>query len=319
VEPHFDSNRGLYGNFLASVLVYLGLRAIDSDATVLHGLEQYVRGQLKHHANVVFNDPKNLVVAHIWAKEVAADEVLKALVHESLERLSRDETLDRDRVYYSYVLFEEIRSIPRQNRHLVKNSIENSLAYLYDYSLESVFSPSIVDAYSYDVVTSSASMQKYGYTARPRLSRILLSVGLMIDRKYNLDGSQLLGNRAQILRLFRGIMVPALFLFLLALFIYFTRKIGLPLPIAKDLDSGELTRILVAICAKVPLDMLWMSAVIVLFCWFAGTLYYILITAQTDDELVATSLTFQFVKKHWRTEIAIAVIGGIAASLALGV
>ena len=318
VEPHFDSNRGLYGNFLASVLVYLGLKVIGSDATVLDGLEQYVRDQLKHHANVVFNDPKNLVVAHMWAKEVAADEVLKALLNESLERLVREETLDRDRVYYSYVLFEEIRSIPRRDRHLVKQSIENSLAYLYDYSIESVFSPAIVDAYSYDVVTSTTGMQEYGYTARPRLSRILLSVGLMIDRKYNLEGGQLLSNRAQILRFFRGILVPALFLFVLALFIYFTRQIGLPLPIANDLASGEFGRILLAICAKVPLDMLWMSVVIVLFCWFAGTLYYILITAQTDDELVATTLTYHFVKKHWRVEIVIALIGGIAASLALG-
>lgn len=313
IEPHFDSNRGLYGNFLASVLVALGLRAVASDASVLEGLETYINFQLRNNSNTVFNDPKNLVIGHMWAKETQADDILRTIVNEALDRSSREETFSRDRVYYSYVLFEEIRATPRKERYKVKKWIEESLNFLYSYSVESVFSPDIVEAYSHDVATTTAGMR--GYAVKPRLSRIMLSVGLMIDRKYDSEGSQLFSNENQLLRFLRGIVYPMFLLSFLALFIFGTGKIGLPISIKRDVESGEFIRIVKAVCLKLPVDVVWISAVIILLCWAGFVFYYICLSAKTDNEITATNLTFVFLRRNWGVEVVLASVGAIALSL----
>jgi hypothetical protein len=313
IEPHFVSSRGLYGNFLASVMVALGLRAVGSDASVLEGLKTYIDYQLRNNPNTVFNDPKNLVVAHMWAKEIQAEDILRAIVNEAMDRSSREETLPRDRVYYSYVLFEEIRTIPRKERYRVKEWIEESLSFLYATSIESVFPPGVVDAYNHDVVTTPAGMR--GYPVKPRLSRIMLSVGLMIDRKYDSEGSLLFSNQNQLLRFTRGIVYPVLLLVFLASFIYVTGKIGLPISIKRDVESHEFIRILRAISLKLPVDVAWMSAVIILLCWAAFVFYYICLSARTDNEITATKLTFAFLKRNWGVEVVLAAAVALAAAL----
>jgi hypothetical protein len=315
IEPHFESNSGLYGNFLASVLVALGLRAVGSDASVLEGLESYIRYQLMNHANTVFNDPKNLVVAHMWAKEVEAKDIVRIIVNEALDRSSREDTLMRDRIYYSYVLFEEIPAVGRKDRRRVKNWIEASLSFIHSYSIESAFSPDIVEAYSGDVATTPGGMVGYGYAARPRLSRIMLSVGLLIDRKYHLEGSRLFSNEHQILRFARGVVYPLVLLGILSSFVYVSRKFGLPISIRKDVESAEFVRILKAVCLKLPLDVAWMSVVIIFLCWSACVFYYICWSARTDNEMTATNLTFAFLKQNWGVEVLLASVVALAASL----
>lgn len=315
VEPHFDNNQGLYGNFLSSVLVALGLRAVDSEAQVLKKLESYIDHQLLHNENIVFNDPKNIVAAHIWAREIDSVELLRTIVNEAMERAARDDTLARDRVYYSYVLFEEIKAIPRKDRKKVGEWVLASLDYLYSYSVESVFSPDVVEEYSQDIVTTNVGMVEYGYTVKPRLSRIMLAVGLLTIRKYDLEGSVVFSSERQILRLVRGLFYPLIVLGLLALFIYITSKIGLPFSIGPDIKSGELARIATAICLKLPPDVVWASLVSVLLTWAGCLFYYIAWSADTDNEIVATKLTVDFLKRNWGVEVLLAGSGALVAAL----
>lgn len=316
VQPHFDENRGLYGNFLCSVLVAIGLRGLRSKAPLLPRLDSYISYQLRINANIVFNDPKNLVVAHIWAKEIDSTEVLRTLVNSAMERAVRDDTLARDRVYFSYVLFEEIKTVNRKDRKKIEQWIKESLDYLYSYSVETVFSPDIVGEYSQDVATVNNGMTEYGYTVKPRLSRIMLSVGLLIYRKYELEGATVFGNESQIVRLIRGFCYPILLLTLLAFFIYVTRKMGLPFRIVEDLRSDELIRIIAAMCVKLPLDIAWMSVVSVFLSWAGCVFYYIAWSADTDNEITATKLAFAFLKRNWAIEVLLAGTGGLAAALA---
>lgn len=308
VEPHFDSNKGIFSNFLASVLVALGLRAISSQTSLLKKLEKYIDNQIKNNTHIVFNDPKNLVAAHLWAKELHLSDITNLLVRECMDRASKEDTFSRERVYYSYILLDNVNAIPRRQRHLVKEWIEESLNFIHTYSVESVFSPSsIVDEYSYDVMTKPEMMNHHGYSSRPRLSRIMLSIGLLIDRKYTLNAPDLFNTENQILRFVRGTLYPFFVLTIMAGFIYVTRKAGLPLTLKTDIESNSFWAIVKATCLKLPVDIIYASILITLLMWAYFLFHYIALKGETKDEIEATKLTFTFLRENWHIEVMLAI------------
>jgi len=206
-EKHFSDNRGLFDNFLATVLVALGLRRLPAEAALHERFARYVNAQLRDHADTIFNDYKNVLVAYMWAKEIQAEDLLRKVRQAALNGVSREDILPRDLVYLTYVLFEEIENLPRAEKLRVKECVVESLRFIQTYSFEAGFSRDILEEFRDDIALSPVDvMRQYGYSRRPRLSRILLAVGHMIEQRYALKPHLLLSGgqrKRQLLRVIR--------------------------------------------------------------------------------------------------------------------
>jgi hypothetical protein len=233
-----------------------------------------------------------------------------------MDRASREDTSPSERVYYSYILLDNIGVVPRSQRYLVKQWVEESLKFIHLYSIESVFTPSsLVDEYSYDVTTRPEIMNSYGYSDRPRLSRIMVSIGLLIDRMYATNASLLLSQQNQILRFARGIIYPFVVLLITSGFVYASLKIELPLTLKTDIESRDFWAIAKAICLKLPIDVIWAAILITLLMWAYFLFYYIAWSSKTRDEIEATRLTFSFLRQNWHIEVMLAIAVSVAILL----
>lgn len=185
VERHFSDTKGIYKNFLATVMVGLGVSQIAREGDLFSRIQRYLDEQLRNCWGRVFNDTKNYVTVYWWSREVNADDVLEKLRNECLQRLHNQDYLVRDIVYISYVLFEEVSAFPRYERPKIKDIVEQSLRFIRDYTIESDLSSELINEYGQDVALASRAIQdQYGYPIKPRLSRILLSVGHLTERRY---------------------------------------------------------------------------------------------------------------------------------------
>lgn len=315
VEPHFDDNRGLFDSFLTTVLVSLGLKELLPQSSLYDRFAAYINGQIRNHADTVFNDPKNLVVAHLWAKDTQATDILQTLRHECTERASREDCLPRERVYLSYVLLEEARRMPRPERSRVKHWIEESLRFIQTYSLESGFAPDIVEQYSYDVVSKPEVMEQHGYSARPRLSRMMLSVGLMIERRYSSDARLLFSRQARLEGIVRGTAYPLLLLSITAFVFWLWRQVGVPFSLKSALESNDLGLILVAFCIQFPIDVIWATTIIAPLISAWVFFHHLALTGQRSSELAVIGDIRDFLRENWLIEVFLVIIVSIVVAL----
>lgn len=314
VEPHFENNRGLFDSFLTTVLVGLGLRALISQSNLYGRFAAYINAQIRDHANTVFNDPKNLVVAHLWAKETQATDILQILRQECTARASREDCLPRERVYLSYVLLEEANRVPRSERSKVKRWIEESLRFVQTYSMESGFAPDIVEQYSYDVVSKPEVLEQYGHSARPRLSRIMLSIGLMLERQYSSSARLLFSRQTQLESILRGTVYPLFLLILAALIFWLWRQVGVPFSLKSALESKSLGSILVAFCIQFPIDVIWATTIIAPLISAWVFFHHLALTGQRTSELAVMRDVVSILRENWLIEAFLATIVSVVAA-----
>nr|MBA3710955.1 hypothetical protein [Pyrinomonadaceae bacterium] len=315
VEKFFSPDRGLFDNFLATVLVALGLSKLPAEADLYRQFARCIDAQLKNHADATFNDTKNLVVVYMWAKHTQAEDLLPKLRQACLQKASGDECLPRDLVYVTYILFEEIEKLLREERAQVRRWVEESLRFIRTYSVEAGFPPEVLEEFGGDVALATPDiMRQYGYPVRPRLSRILLSVGHMMEQRYILN-PQLLQTGEQRKRAWlRGIAYPLLLLLGAAAVVYAGRNAGFPFDVKAGFATKQFLPILLAVFEMLA-NTAWMTVFILLVVMASVMFYRVLITAQDVDD-------YEAVKNAWRQargllwyEIGLGVIGAIIEPL----
>jgi hypothetical protein len=314
IEPHFDDNRGLFSSFLTTVLVGLGLKALIPQPGLYDRFADYINDQIKNHTNTIFNDPKTLVVAHLWATETQARGILQIVRHECMVRASSRDCLPRERVYLSYVLLEEANCMPRPERSKVKQWIEESLRFVQIYSIESGFASAIVEQYSYDVVSKPEVMEQYGHSARPRLSRIMLSVGLMLERQYSSSARLLFSRQIQLESISRGTVYPLFLLILTALIFWLWRQVDVPLSLKSALESKSLKTTLVAFCFQFPIDFIWAATIVVPLISAWVFFHRLALTGQRSSELEVMHDIWGILRKNWLIEVVLAIIMSVVVA-----
>lgn len=186
-NEHFSETKGIYQNFMATVLVGLGVGVVDSENPLFLKISKYIESKLQNNRQNIFNDPKNLIVTYWWSKQTENEELRSVVRNDCIERFKREDYLARDICYIAYVLLEEIKIFPRSERKNIKEFIEKSLQFIRNYTIERDFDlpKEVSGEYGSDIALGDQfSQDLYGYPSKPRLSRILLSVGLLIDQKY---------------------------------------------------------------------------------------------------------------------------------------
>jgi len=307
-EPHFRDNKGLFGSFFSTVLVGLGLQARVPQSHLCERFSTYIDAQLRDHAHTIFNDPKNLFAAHLWAVETGATSILETLRHEcAMWALSRD-CLPREQVYLSYILLEEAGQMPRSKRPRIKQCVEDSLKFVHTQSVESVFAPDIVEQYSYDVASRPEMLEQYGHPARPRLSRIMLSIGLVLERHYSLSGRLLFSRQTWLESTLRGIAYGALLLAMASLVYWLSGLAGIPFSLRTALVSKDLLAILGVFFVKLPVNLAWISVLVLLIISAFMFLHQLSLTGRRSSELEVIADIREFVRANWPVEVVLAII-----------
>jgi len=315
VEKYFSPDRGLFDNFLATVLVALGLSKLPAESDLYRQFAKCIDTQLKDHAGAIFNDPKNLIAAYMWAKHTQAEDLVPKLRQACLDKASGDETLPRDLVYITYVLFEEIEKLPRAQRAQVRQWVEDSLRFIRTYSLEAGFPPGVLEEFGGDIALATPDvMRQYGYPVRPRLSRILLSVGHMMEQRYALKPYLLQTEEQRKRAWLRGLSYPFLLLLIAAAVAYVGRNAGFPFDVKAGFATKQFLPILLATFQMLA-NAAWMTLFIFVLVTAAVMVYRVLITAQDVDDYQAIKNALRQARGLLWIEIGLGVLGAIVEPL----
>lgn len=185
-DENFSNESGIHNNFLATVLVGLGISKLENNGEVFSKFNRYIDTKVNDHRKSLFNDSKNLVVTYLWSKEAKNSKLREDIRLEVFNRYSTKSYLNRDIVYLAYILIEEIKSFSRSKRVEIKSFIEESLKFVVDYTLEGRYlSNDVKKEYGDDIAFGdSQQWEIYGYPSKPPLSRIILSLGFLIRHRY---------------------------------------------------------------------------------------------------------------------------------------
>ena len=311
IEPHFLPARGLFDNFMATVLVALGLSRLPAEDALYRQFAKCIDAQLRDHDAAIFNDPKNIVAAYMWAKHTQAEDLLPKLTQLCFDRAkaSADDILPRDLVYTTYVLFEQIEKLPRNQREQVGQWVRDSLKFIRMYSSEAGISPEVVNEYGGDIALAKPDvMRQYGYPVRPRLSRILLSLGHMMEQRYSLKPYLLQTGEQRKRAWLRGTSYPFLMLLIAAGVAYLGKKAGFPLDVRAGFDTKEFLPIFLAVF-KLLANVAWMSAFIFVLVTALAMVYRVLITSQDVDDYQAINNALKQARDLLWLEIAFGILG----------
>lgn len=315
IERHFSPDRGLFDNFLATVLVALGLSKLPAESDLYRQFAGCVDGLLKDHTAAIFNDPKNLVAAYMWAKHTQAEDLLPKLRQVCWDKASGDEILPRDLVYVTFVLFEEIEKLSREQRAQVRQWVADSLRFIRAYSLEAGFPAEVLEEFGGDIALAAPDvMRQYGYPVRPRLSRILLSLGHMIEQRYALKPYLLQTEEQRKRAWLRGLSYPSLILLIAVGVAYLGKNLGFPLDVEAGFATKEFLPILLA-TLRMLANAAWMSLFIFVLVTAGAMVYRVLITAQDVDDYQAIKNALKQARGLLWIEIVLGVLGAIIEPL----
>ena len=304
---YFDGNRGFFNSFFHSAIVSLGVSVLAPTSTLNQPLQAFLKRQILDHSNVVFNDSKNFLACHLWAREGKSEELINKLITECLDRSRREDCTLRDQVYYTYVLLEEVERVPREFRGEVQKLCESSLDYIRMYSVETGYPSEVLAEYAEDVALSSQHKHLQSFSVTPRLSRILLSAGLIIDRLYSLKAHAFFSKKAQWERALRGIGYPAAFLFLTFLVLREGSQRGMPISLKEPLHATFIGSAFAAFLYALLMNFIWVA--IILSLGTAAWIFFqqIFLASQSLSEVDAGKELFKFLKKNFWLEIGLAI------------
>lgn len=213
ISPFVDQRGAVCDSFFCSTLVCLALRIITPNSESLQSVSGFVNQELARNYPLVLNDPKNLVVAYWWAQESGQNSLKHKLLGSASDLVQKIQPTLDELIYGSFILLEEVGSISRSERRLVKNAVERALLSIEEYTNESL-SPLGALHYGRDAATFVNEMEEYSSANKPRLSRILISVGLILQAAYRQKLPALLSGRARALQIYRAVPATAILLFL---------------------------------------------------------------------------------------------------------
>jgi hypothetical protein len=298
VEPFVDSCGAIFCNFFTSLLVGLALQNTNPEADVTKRVVEYVDDELQRNWASIVNDPKNLVIAYWWGRETHQQAVVDSLLVNAKQIAAEIQPGMDSVVYASYVLLEEAEKMTRKERSTIRDMVEASLRAINNYTTEAL-TPTLVEFYGKDASTSQDTLETYGQETKPRLSRILISIGLIMQFSYSRKLAAFLSPTARALQLWRGAVCVIICLILVVMFYWLGRRVALPADTSFFLKSGKLP--VVAKGMGLLLANLWFWSVVSLPLSFAfHFLNGLMIRGQFRDEVETVMHAWAYFKDHYR-------------------
>ena len=227
VRPFIDPAGGVFSSFFCSALVGLALRQTNPGDEAAQIVTDYINQQLLSRYSVVANDIKNLLLAYWWARDTQQQSLLDKL-NLSARHIIADIQPNLDAlVFASFILLEQAESFSRRERVPIKAAVENAMSSIEAHSKE-LLSPAVALAYDQDAATFPDDSRRSGLQGKPRLSRILIAVGLMLQRSYLEKSASLLSSKARGLQISRAALATVGLFFLMWFVWWIADKAGFP-------------------------------------------------------------------------------------------
>lgn len=306
VNPFADQRGAVCDSFFCSTLVALALGVTNPASATLQSVRQFVDYQLNQNYGLVLNDPKNLVVAYWWAQESSQDSLKRKLLETAREVVQRlQPTLD-ELVYGSFILLEEAGTMARAERRLVKSAVERALLSIEEHTNESL-SPLGALHYGRDAATFVDEMEGYSATHKPRLSRILISVGLILQAAYRQKLPALLSSRARGLQIARAALITAALLVAAGLVWWAAVSLGFPADAKTPLKSRDGGQIALGILFFL-LDLLVIGVLFSIVFWACRFIVDLGIYGRCQDELEVLRLGWESFKANLWPSLAVPML-----------
>jgi len=238
VRQFIDPGGGVFSSFFCSALVGLALRHTNPVDETTRVVSAYINQKLVDRYSIVANDTKNLLLAYWWARDSQQQSLLQKLNLSARDIITEVQPNLDALVFASFILLEQVESFSRRERAPIKKAVENALSSIEAYSKGSL-SPAVTQMYDRDVAMFPDESRRAGLEGKPRLSRILIAVGLMLQRSYLKESASLLSSKARGLQISRAV-VSTLVLFFLFWFIWWLAdRAGFPKDAKTPLRSHD--------------------------------------------------------------------------------
>ena len=218
VRPFIDPAGGVFSSFFSSALVGLALRHTNPADETTRVVNTYINQQLVDRYSIVANDAKNLLLAYWWARDSRNESLLQKLDLSARSIINEVQPNLDALVFASFILLDQVESFSRRERAPIKKAVENALSSIEAYTKSSL-SPAVAQMYDRDAAMFPDESRRAGLEGKPRLSRILIAIGLMLQRSYLKKSASLLSSRARGLQISRAV-VSTLVLFFLFWFVW---------------------------------------------------------------------------------------------------
>jgi hypothetical protein len=265
VRDFIDPAGGVFSSFFCSALVGLALRRTNPTDEATRVVSAYLNQQLVDRYSIIANDAKNLLVAYWWARDSQQHALLDKLNLSAREIIAEVQPNLDALVLASFVLLNQAESFSRRERMPIKAAVENALTAIEAYTKEAL-SPAVAMAYDCDAAMFADDLRRPGLEAKPRLSRILIAVGLILQRSYLEKAPLLFSVKARVLQISRAVLFTLVLLFTMWSIWWIADKIGLPgdaKTCIRSHDSAQMARGILLLVANTLLG----SVLLVIAFW----------------------------------------------------
>lgn len=311
VRPFIGPDGGVFSNFFCSTLVALALQRTEPQSAATIEIAEYVNRQLSDRYSLVTNDAKNLLVAYWWARDSQQRSQLDKLLLTTREIIAQVQPNLDALVYASFIMLQEAASFTRKERAPIKPAVEKALSAIRAHTAESL-TPAVALAYGGDAAMFSDESRRAGLPGKPRLSRILIAVGLMQQQSYTEKSASLLSLKARCLQIYRGAQGCVLSLAASCFVWYIGDRVGLPLEFKSLLAShgGQLFAKAFFLC--LPLDLFFAALLFAPAFMFFQFFTDLIVHGRPVDEADVLNRGWKSFKNYYWIEIGVALIATIA-------
>jgi len=311
VRSFIESDGGVLSSFFCSTLVALALQRTEPQSAAAIEIAEYLNRQLSDRYSVVTNDAKNLLVAYWWARDSQQRSLLDKLLLSAREIIAQIQPNLDALVYASFILLQEAASFTRKERAPIKPAVEKALSAIRAQTAESL-TPAVALAYGGDAAIFPDESRRSGLPGKPRLSRILIAVGLMQQQSYTEKAASLLSLKARWLQVYRGAQGCVLALAASCLVWYVGDKVGLPLEFKSLLTShnGQLFAKAFFLC--LPLDLLFAALLFAPAFMFFQFFTDLIVHGRPVDEADVLNRGWKSFRDYYWIEIGVALIATVA-------
>jgi hypothetical protein len=306
VRPFIDPAGGVFSSFFCSALVGLALRHTNPADNATSVVTEYLNRQLVDRYSVIANDEKNLLVAYWWARDSHQQSVLDKINLSAKDIVADVQPNLGALVFAAFILLEQAESFSRRERAPIKAAAENAISAIEAYTNESL-SPTVALTYEEDLATLPDNSRRSGLEGKPRLSRILIAVGLMLQRSYLKKLPSLLSSKARGLQITRAVLFGIALLFLGWFIWWIADKAGLPgdaKTFLRSHNSLQMAKGIVLFVANAALGTL----LLVIAFWIWRFIVDLGILGRCQDELEVLRRGWGILAKNFWVVVALPVV-----------
>jgi hypothetical protein len=311
VRPFVEPNGSVFSSFFCSTLVALAIHRTEPSAKSPGAIREYVNQQLRDRYSIVTNDPKNLLLAFWWARDLEQHSLLNKLVLSAKDMVAEVQPNLDALVHASFVLLERAALVPRRERALVKRAVEKAISAIEASTAESL-TPATALAYGRDAAAFPDARRRPDLEGKPRLSRILIAVGLMLQESYTKKAVTLLSLKARCLQVYRGLQGCLLSLGASWLIWTVGDRLGLPVNTKALLSSHNSQLFAKAFFVCFPMNLLFAAMLFAPAFIFYHFFVDLLVCGRPLDELDVLKRGWRSFKDYYWIEIALVLITTIA-------